>query len=218
MSECCVYVLEFPNNKVYVGFTTNFKNRMRTHKRCSRFKNSHNPRLYNAIRKYGWDNIKKNIVYSGCNKDILLNEAEPFLIDVLSATNEMCGYNVLDGGNIGPYTTGETNPSFKRKGRKIEEYFTKEQIENKRKATSNAVAGSKNVHANKLKITSPKGEEYFINGGLVKFCKEHSLGFNKMFKWINKGIIPSIKKSHTTKLNNMELLNNCIGWKVEKYG
>ena len=54
-----IYLMTFPNGKHYVGRTRDFDSRMIEHKYRSTKKNTH---LYNAIKKYGWDNVKKEII------------------------------------------------------------------------------------------------------------------------------------------------------------
>ena len=50
-----VYILKFPNNKVYIGQTKNIK--IRWEGNGSRYKG--NKEMFNDILKYGWENIKK---------------------------------------------------------------------------------------------------------------------------------------------------------------
>jgi group I intron endonuclease len=56
-----IYKITSPIGKVYIGRTNDFSGRMAQHKHnaiISKLKNS----LYKAIRKYGWDNMKKEIL------------------------------------------------------------------------------------------------------------------------------------------------------------
>jgi group I intron endonuclease len=56
-----IYKIVSPKGKVYIGRTNNFENRMAQHKHAAIvLKNSY--ALYKAIRKYGWDNFKKEII------------------------------------------------------------------------------------------------------------------------------------------------------------
>lgn len=62
-----IYLLTFPNDKVYIGITS------QTEKNRWKEGNGYiyNEVMYNDILKYGWENIKKNILY----KDLLYDEA-----------------------------------------------------------------------------------------------------------------------------------------------
>lgn len=55
-----IYKIISPSGKIYIGRTKNFNNRMNEHKQCAK-KNSTNS-IYKAIRKYGWDNMIKEII------------------------------------------------------------------------------------------------------------------------------------------------------------
>lgn len=83
-----IYLLTFPNNKVYIGITSQSEK--------DRWKNGdgyiYNEIMYNDILKYGWKNIKKNILY----KDLLYNEArekEKELIINYKSHLKKYGYN-----------------------------------------------------------------------------------------------------------------------------
>lgn len=54
-----IYMLTFPNGKLYIGMTgKSEKERWREGKNYS-----YNEEMYNDIIKFGWNNIKKNILY-----------------------------------------------------------------------------------------------------------------------------------------------------------
>lgn len=56
-----VYKFTFPNGKIYIGETIqNLSSRLSKHKSDSRI--LHRP-LYEAINKYGWDSVKKDILF-----------------------------------------------------------------------------------------------------------------------------------------------------------
>ncbi|AGE53439.1 GIY-YIG catalytic domain-containing endonuclease [Acanthocystis turfacea Chlorella virus GM0701.1] len=78
----------------YFGITNNFKKRMQGHKHLS---NTHhiNTKLYNSIRKHGWDNFEKEIVsVVNCRTEVL--ELEKFYIDEFDTMNN--GLNTVPGG------------------------------------------------------------------------------------------------------------------------
>lgn len=103
----CVYVHIFPNGKVYVGITGDPPHR--------RWKSNgygyHGQRvIYNAIKKYGWDNIQHEIVASNLTKEEACN-FEIILIRAFNSTNHDYGYNVDCGGR----TSGSHSPETKKK-------------------------------------------------------------------------------------------------------
>ena len=82
-----------PNGKKYVGITIQEPNqRWRDGK--GYYKNKH---FYNAILKYGWDNIQHIILFSDLTEDEA-NEIEEKLIDEMDLTNPKNGYNLHTGG------------------------------------------------------------------------------------------------------------------------
>ena len=84
----CTYILLFPNNKVYIGQTVNTKNRWG--------KNGNgyttNKEMYADIQKYGWDNIKKQIVYDNLTYNESLEKEKELIIHYKSNIPEY-GYN-----------------------------------------------------------------------------------------------------------------------------
>lgn len=56
-----IYKISSPKGKVYIGRTNNFDGRMAEHK-CNALTKQAKNSLYKAIRKYGWDNMTKEII------------------------------------------------------------------------------------------------------------------------------------------------------------
>jgi predicted GIY-YIG superfamily endonuclease len=98
-----VYIHQTPNNKFYVGITT------QTPKK--RWNNGHgyrsNKHFYNAILKYGWNNIS-HVVIEVYSKEWMY-ELEQILISLLHSNIPEYGYNNSIGGEKGglKYTTEE---------------------------------------------------------------------------------------------------------------
>ena len=121
-----VYMLIFPNNKKYCGYSSNIKRRWRN-------KNEYNKQklIFRAIEKYGWENIKKEIWYCFDNmRDALNKESE--LIEQLHLTNHNYGYNMVAGGNEPPHLSKyEYSPEGYKKlqenGKRLAEYTWKNQ-------------------------------------------------------------------------------------------
>lgn len=87
-----VYLHIFPNNKHYVGITC-LKPVSRRWRCGSSYKSQ--PKMYNAILKYGWENIKHKILFS----DLTLEEANKKEIECIKLYDSVSnGYNVSTGG------------------------------------------------------------------------------------------------------------------------
>lgn len=92
-----VYLLVFPNSKIYCGYSSNIKKRWRNEKGYSQ-----QDLVYRAINKYKWENLKKYIYKSFDNaKDALSLEYK--IIKDYSLTNPNNGYNLIDGGGNPPH-------------------------------------------------------------------------------------------------------------------
>lgn len=90
-----VYKHTSPSGKVYIGITKNIRHRWRGNGRGYIGSN----RIYYAILKYGWENFKHEILYSGLTKA----EAEQKEIELIkqnNSTDERYGYNLQQGGKI----------------------------------------------------------------------------------------------------------------------
>jgi len=89
----CVYKHTSPSGKVYIGITSQKpEQRWRNGKG---YKN--NEHFFKAIQKYGWDNIKHEIIKDGLIKEEAC-ELEKKLIEIYDSTNCDYGYNKSFGG------------------------------------------------------------------------------------------------------------------------
>ena len=108
MGEYSVYKHTFPNGKVYIGITKEAPH--------ERWKNgrgySSQVRMIRAITKYGWDNIKHEVLVSSITKEEA-ERAEIELIALYDSTNPANGYNVFPGGNLRPPTSEETKEKLR---------------------------------------------------------------------------------------------------------
>ena len=88
-----VYIHIFPNGKRYVGLTMRDVNK--------RWGNGIGYKkqkvVYNAILKYGWNNIS-HIVYE-CDTESEMKYLERYLIAYYNTTDHRYGYNVTEGGD-----------------------------------------------------------------------------------------------------------------------
>jgi hypothetical protein len=102
-NTCCVYKHTAPNGKVYIGITKK--------KPEERWLNGRgyigNQHFYNAIKKYGWANIKHEILCRGQTREQAC-ELEKEYIALFDSANPKHGYNKTYGGEIGSKPTPET--------------------------------------------------------------------------------------------------------------
>ena len=92
------------NNKVYIGFTNDFPQRIREHKYASTRRSN---KFYTAIKKYGWDNFSWEIIYQSLDKEHCSCVMEPqFIMEFNSFGRKSDGYNLTIGGEAG---AGEYN-------------------------------------------------------------------------------------------------------------
>lgn len=90
-----VYKHTFPNGKVYIGIT-----KMKPYNRWKRGQcYKPQPLIYRAICKYGWDNIKHEILFDGLTKEEA-EQKEIELIALYKSNNHKYGYNISLGGFI----------------------------------------------------------------------------------------------------------------------
>lgn len=78
----CVYKHTAPNGKVYIGITG--RNPLARWNGGNGYRN--NPHFWNAICKYGWDNIRHEIIMSGLSKEES-EQCEIMLIKSHDSTN-----------------------------------------------------------------------------------------------------------------------------------
>lgn len=112
----CVYKHTFPNGKIYIGISgSDLKKRWG--KGSGYLKQ---PLVYNAIKKYGWDNIKHEILDCNLDKAIAENKEIEY-IKVFNSANRNFGYNISIGGNSNGKQSRETKLkiSQKLKGRQF---------------------------------------------------------------------------------------------------
>lgn len=92
----CVYKHTSPSGKVYIGITDNNPKK--------RWDSGHGYRrqahFWNAIQKYGWKNIKHEIILKGLTREEAFR-LEIKLIEKYDSSNPQKGYNLSTGGKGG---------------------------------------------------------------------------------------------------------------------
>ena len=160
-----VYKHITPNNKIYIGITCR-NPLMRWGKNGNGYKQQ--PYFWNAIRKYGWDNIQHVIIADGLTKDMAAI-AERKLIKRYDSRNPEKGYNTQPGGNIGGLgmklsdeakekirqsKLGEKNPMFGKKH--TEEYKKFMSMINSHPKSEETIQKMKEAQSNRSEETRKK--------------------------------------------------------------
>jgi group I intron endonuclease len=89
------------NSKVYIGFTTNWPQRINGHNYDRRYGNAKNKAFYKALQKYGWDNFVWEAIYQSKDEEHTLKIMEPYFINEYRSWvgfEDCNGYNVTKGG------------------------------------------------------------------------------------------------------------------------
>lgn len=112
-----VYRLISPSNKSYIGVTScGFKTRLKQHIKEAEGKST--KPIHNAIRKYGFENFKTEIIAQNMGYEIVC-EMEKAMIKYYNCKNPF-GYNLTDGGDgvIGHFHSEEVKKVLSLKAKK----------------------------------------------------------------------------------------------------
>ena len=121
MNEYSVYKHTAPNGKVYIGITA--RNPVKRWSGGNGYRN--NTHFWNAIVKYGWDNIRHEILFGGLSKEEATDIEKKLIAEYRSNECEF-GYNRSSGGEpfcqcrhtdetrqkLSEAMKGENNPNF----------------------------------------------------------------------------------------------------------
>ena len=110
----CIYLIESPSGKKYVGQTEDFEKRMKGHRKSS----THCTLLKRAIDKYGWDHMKVTILLECSKQD--MNMYEQMMIKAWD-TVAPNGYNCDSGGNAKKELSSELKNKIKSS---MKEYYS----------------------------------------------------------------------------------------------
>lgn len=135
MNNYYLYKHICPKGKIYIGIT-----KQEPH---LRWKNGHgysdNQYFTRAIKKYGWDNFKHEIIYSKLTKEEAENK-EKNLISFYKSNIREFGYNIQKGGSVNEKHSEETKRKISqslmgiknpRYGKNFKGYSLSEEIKRK---------------------------------------------------------------------------------------
>lgn len=171
-----VYCHTFPNGKKYIGITKQEPSR-----RWRNGKGYVGQPVFDAILKYGWDNISHEILFEGLTKaEAEAKEIE--LIEALETNSHKHGYNVENGGNASDMSI-ETRAKLSKS--KKEYYKTHEHwntgnhwSDETRAKISNSHKGKKMSEEQKSRLSKRfKGKNNNMYG--VKMTQEHKAKLQK---------------------------------------
>lgn len=117
----CVYIHEhIESGKRYIGITSSHPPSGRWRKNGAGYKRC--PIFYNAIKKYGWDAFRHEVLYT----DLTQEQAEQLEMDLIAryhTQDTRYGYNIREGGQAShrsPATRAKISASLRGRGRAVE--------------------------------------------------------------------------------------------------
>lgn len=161
MENWKVYMHKSPSGKVYIGIT---KRDLKTrwvngegYKTC--------PIFYNAIKKYGWENIEHKLLFENLNNI----SAKLIEIDLIYYYKSIdMSYNLTDGGQgqLGIHKYGKENP-----------FYGHSQSEDTKRKISNAQVGvNNNMYGTHSPIAIQVDGKY-----LTEYAKELNVSYSKFY-------------------------------------
>jgi hypothetical protein len=210
MNEYKIYKLIFPNGKVYIGQTKQ-EIQKRWGFQGKGYKNC--PKVYNAILKYGWENVKKEILYDKLNHNDANMLEIKLITEVYNSNNNNFGYNIENGGN----TIGTHSEETKRKigegnKGKIVSLETREKIRQAKlgkKASNEAKEKLKNI----CKMSNMKRNQHLI------FFNEKMYNLKELSELLNVkyATLRMYISKYSKILGEQEAINKMIKYYGEKY-
>jgi group I intron endonuclease len=104
-----IYKITSPSGRIYIGQSINLAKRKRNY---ANVQCKSQPKLYNSIKKYGWDaHLFEVLIY--CSEDSL-NYYETYYIDKYNSFNSSVGLNLMNGGRLGSKMSDESRAKMGR--------------------------------------------------------------------------------------------------------
>lgn len=201
MNTHIIYKLIFPNNKIYIGQTKrNFNRRMNEYlsDACneSEKNKNYNKFISNAIRKYGWGNVKKEILFT--TSEEFVDELETMLIAEYNSADKRFGYNIESGGHKNKHHSEETKKkiSKSKKGNKLSEK-TKEKISKALKGKNHPLWGKTHSNETILKMKKSHIGKKNSKESILKMKKSH---IGKKGYWTGKQLSEETKKKKSESM------------------
>lgn len=111
MNGHIIYRHIFPNGKSYIGQCRGETIIDAGRHRWMKGEGYKGQKVYNAIKKYGWDNIQHEILVVAYSQEEA-NEKEIYYIEKYDTTNDSKGYNVSKGGSSNDQGKGSRTKEY----------------------------------------------------------------------------------------------------------
>lgn len=152
----CLYRHTSPSGKVYIGITSKKPN-IRWGPNGNNYLSS--KAFYNAILKYGWDNIKHEVLFLNLEK----NKAIELEVSLISHYKKLgISYNITNGGQgtLGLTKTSEQREVIRRAhlGKKLSQE-TRKKMSEARKGKPSTMLGKKHSENTKRKMSIARSGE-----------------------------------------------------------
>lgn len=163
---CCIYMIKnTTNNKVYIGSTKNYKNRIYSHKSLLKNNKHHSKRLQLEWNKYGEENFEWTIIVNIVDEKLLKNK-EQYYIDFYESYKDEFGYNEYPNSQspLGYKYSDEYRKklSESRLGENNSFYGKKHTVNSKLKISESHI-GKQITDSQKKGLESGRGKEHFTN-------------------------------------------------------
>lgn len=204
MNNYTIYKHIFPNNKIYIGITNQ--------KPSNRWKNGNGYKkqslIFNAINKYGWEEIQHIILFTNLNKKEA-EEKEIYLISKYKSNDRQYGYNVSNGGNTIGTHSEETKMKISIGNRKPKMRGWHRSEETKEKYRTSKL-GNKNPNYGK-KLTQEEIENICL------YTRKKVIQYDKNMNVINnfKGVREA---GRMTNRGSNSVSHSCINGNITKDG
>lgn len=173
MNNYTLYIHIVPNNKVYIGITSNVPKIRWGHGGKGYFGHKY---FWSAIQKYGWDNIKHEIIATNLTKQEAC-QMEINMIAKYQSNNPLYGYNLSSGGEFNSGFHYERTPESIERIRKMNT-GKKHSEETKKKISMNSKMKDPEV-IEKLKASLKLSQERRTKQRLETMKKKYPNGFKQ---------------------------------------
>lgn len=215
-----MYCHTFPNQKRYIGITKQDVN-----KRWQKGEGYKNSFVYLAIKKYGWENIKHEILFENLS-NAEAKEKEIELIAFYKTNNKKYGYNVSKGGYI-PIMSEETKEKLRKAniGKKQSKDTIEKRVSQLRGRKRPDIAEIMKLRKGKLNPWFGKPSHVNQKNAASMYCKFNNLGgnnpnskavlqFDTEGKFINK-FDSMVEAANTLNLKSHSAISKCCKGKLK---